>query len=191
MYELIGTHFSPYTRRIRLAMEGIDHEFIPIDFSNRENYELLIKRSPIGKVPLLVRGDFTLFDSKVIFQYLNENYLQEKIDWAQTNDFTLIDEINDTFLQLLLMKRSAYDIDDTNKYLTNLYRRVRDGLEYLDSHIENFNEWNFVSMSLLCLVDWIEFRELWDLSSYENLSHFQKRFGELENVRQTDPRNVL
>jgi glutathione S-transferase len=70
--KLIGTPTSPYTRKARvvLAEKRIDYEFI-ID-SPRDAAGSVTAYNPLGKVPVLVLDDdTTLFDSRVIVEYLD------------------------------------------------------------------------------------------------------------------------
>ena len=71
--KLIGTPGSPYTRKVRvvLAEKRIDYEFV-IDapaspVTQVPNY------NPLGKVPvLIIDDDTTVFDSRVIVEYLDQ-----------------------------------------------------------------------------------------------------------------------
>lgn len=49
---------------------GEDYDEIEVDLQNRDPE--LLKRSPTGKVPFLVEGDLTLYESTVINDYLAE-----------------------------------------------------------------------------------------------------------------------
>ena len=70
--KLIGTPTSPYTRKARvvLAEKRIDYEFIvdaPFDANTA-----VPRFNPVGKVPVLVLDDdTTIFDSRVIAEYLD------------------------------------------------------------------------------------------------------------------------
>lgn len=70
--KLIGTPTSPYTRKARvvLAEKRIDYEFVldvPYDAQTR-----VPDFNPLGKVPVLVLDDdTTVFDSRVIAEYLD------------------------------------------------------------------------------------------------------------------------
>jgi glutathione S-transferase len=70
--KLIGTPTSPYTRKARvvLAEKRIEYEFVldaPLDAATR-----VPDYNPLGKVPVLVLDDdTTIFDSRVISEYLD------------------------------------------------------------------------------------------------------------------------
>lgn len=70
--KLIASPASPYSRKVRivLAEKKIDYEFIidsPADKASR-----VAEYNPLGKIPVLVlEDDTTLFDSRVIVEYLD------------------------------------------------------------------------------------------------------------------------
>jgi glutathione S-transferase len=51
-----------------------------------------------------------------------------------------------------------------------------------------FIAWNYLSISLFCLVDWILFRELVDLTKYPELLNFRTQNLQQAAVDVTDPR---
>ena len=70
--KLVGTHTSPYVRKARivLAEKKIEYEFV-LD-SPWEEGSAVPNLNPLGKVPVLVLDDDnTLFDSRVICEYLD------------------------------------------------------------------------------------------------------------------------
>jgi len=70
--KLIGSHASPFTRKVRvvLAEKKIEYDF---EVDNPWKADAVTpKFNPLGKVPVLVLDDgTTLFDSRVIVQYLD------------------------------------------------------------------------------------------------------------------------
>ncbi|HLO61596.1 MAG TPA: glutathione S-transferase [Azonexus sp.] len=70
--KLIGSHTSPYTRKVRivLAEKKIEYEFV-IDSPWAEGSKVP-DINPLGKVPVLMLDDETpLFDSRVIVEYID------------------------------------------------------------------------------------------------------------------------
>lgn len=68
--KLIGSHASPYTRKVRvvLAEKKIDYKFVLEDVWNADTQ--IHQFNPLGKVPCLVMDDGgALFDSSVIAEY--------------------------------------------------------------------------------------------------------------------------
>jgi glutathione S-transferase len=71
--KLIGTQESPYTRKVRivLAEKRIDYDFVndaPASATTQ-----VPRYNPLGKVPVLIIDDeTTVFDSRVIVEYLDQ-----------------------------------------------------------------------------------------------------------------------
>jgi glutathione S-transferase len=76
LYELVGIEddrpFSPYCWRSRMALahKGLPTDSVPWRFTDTE----AIKFSGQGKVPVLIDGDRTVFDSWTIATYLEDTY---------------------------------------------------------------------------------------------------------------------
>lgn len=67
-----------------LEEKGIEYEFILLDMANKEHLQPeFLKLNPMGKVPVIVDGDFVLWESGAILLYLAEKYGQE-IDSLET-----------------------------------------------------------------------------------------------------------
>lgn len=70
---LISHHLCPYVQRAAIALQehGIAFERRNVDLDNKPDW--FLRRSPLGKVPILVVDDETvLFESSVIAEYVNE-----------------------------------------------------------------------------------------------------------------------
>jgi glutathione S-transferase len=69
---LVSHALCPYVQRAAIvALEkAIDFERIVVDLANKPAW--FIERSPTGKVPLLIVGETTLFESAAIAEYLDE-----------------------------------------------------------------------------------------------------------------------
>lgn len=74
MITIIGSFVSPYVRKVLacLNLKGIEYEVDPITpfFGNDEFRRL----SPLCRIPVLIDGDFSISDSSVICDYLEEAY---------------------------------------------------------------------------------------------------------------------
>lgn len=73
MIKLYNAHFSPNTMRVRaVAYElGIDLEIIDVNTHQGENRTpAFLAMNPNGKVPTMVDGDFVLWESRAINNYL-------------------------------------------------------------------------------------------------------------------------
>lgn len=68
--KLLGTHASPYVRKVRLVLleKGIPHTYL-VD-APREPGSQVAKANPLGRIPALILDDDTcVFDSPVIAEY--------------------------------------------------------------------------------------------------------------------------
>ncbi|MBE7939416.1 MULTISPECIES: glutathione S-transferase N-terminal domain-containing protein [Ramlibacter] len=70
--KLIGSHSSPYVRKVRIVMaeKKLDYDFVEEDVWSADTS--IGQSNPLGKVPCLVmEGGEALFDSRVIVEYLD------------------------------------------------------------------------------------------------------------------------
>jgi glutathione S-transferase len=66
---------SPNPQKIRFALTelGLDCETVPVDLIKRDNRTSeFLALNPVGRVPVLVDGDLTLWESHAILAYLGE-----------------------------------------------------------------------------------------------------------------------
>src|SRR5262245_18290970 len=66
---------SPNPKKIKFALLelGLEHETVPIDLLTREQRRPeFLALNPFGRVPVLVDGDLTLWDSHAILAYLGD-----------------------------------------------------------------------------------------------------------------------
>jgi glutathione S-transferase len=78
---IIGNkNYSSWSLRGWLALKAFNVPFEEIKLSlfSDEFYTELAKHSPVGKVPVLVDGDLSVWDSLAICEYINETYLDGK-----------------------------------------------------------------------------------------------------------------
>ena len=79
----------------------------------------------------------------------------------------------------------------SDKLFFNLqHERVQAVLAVLGHQVQQggFADWDYLAISLYCLIDWICFRELVDLSPFPALLQFKVRHQQQNGVEQTDPR---
>ena len=55
--KLIGSNTSPYVRRLRLWLEGINYEFAALNIFEGEGRDTLKSHNPALRVPMLINGD--------------------------------------------------------------------------------------------------------------------------------------
>ncbi|XP_010474884.1 PREDICTED: glutathione S-transferase F6-like [Camelina sativa] len=75
--KVFGHPASTATRRVLIALheKNLDFEFVHIELKDGEHKkEPFILRNPFGKVPAFEDGDFKLFESRAITQYIAHNF---------------------------------------------------------------------------------------------------------------------
>jgi glutathione S-transferase len=73
-YRLYGALQSSNTRRVTLLLEhlAIPYELVPLDLRSPTDRGKLLALNPNNKIPVLVHGDFVLWESHAIMQYVCE-----------------------------------------------------------------------------------------------------------------------
>jgi glutathione S-transferase len=191
MLKLYGSTTSPFVRRLRLWLANVEHEFINMQIFSGPDRELLASMNPTLKIPMIEDDGKVIYDSRVIFRYLSDKFSEQPLSWQQENLLTLIDSANDSLVQSLILKRSEIEQDNSKLIFRLQNERVQTILEHLNRLVEEgeFSNWHYPEICLYCLVDWIEFRELHDLSAMPALLEFQARHNDRIEVTTTNPRN--
>ncbi|GGK74843.1 glutathione S-transferase family protein [Amphritea balenae] len=172
--KLIGSAVSPYVRRIRLLLDEQNYEFVDLNIYAPEGREVLVSYSPAMKVPVLVDGQQTVYDSAVIHRYLAEKLKKKPLSWDQENLLSLINAVNDSFIILLMASRSNLDTESDVLLLNLQKERIAQTMPLLEQAVVEglFSVWNYPAICLFCFLDWVCFRELIDLETYPGLSAF-------------------
>lgn len=189
--KLYGSLTSPYVRRLRAFAleEDINFEFINLNIFAEKDRETLVKLNPTRKIPMLVDSEQVVFDSNVIYRYLTEKRNLKPLSWSEENTLTLINSANDSLVEVLLCQRSGFDTQE-DKLFFNLQReRVEGVLKELNQSVKNgqFTQYNYLAVSLYCLLDWIVFRNLADLSPFSALLEFHSQHTARQSNQLTSP----
>jgi glutathione S-transferase len=85
--KLHGFPLSPNTRRAVLCLEESElaYEFVPVDLMTGAHKRLeYLRLNPTGRVPVLVDGDFVLWESNAILRYVAERAPHKQLDGETT-----------------------------------------------------------------------------------------------------------
>jgi glutathione S-transferase len=188
--QLIGSTTSPFVRRTRLLLSDVEHDFVSIDIFSPQGRKVLKNNNPANKIPILVDGDHTVFDSRIIFNYVAEKLALTPLTWQQQNLLTMIDAINDSLVTLFLCKKSGLDTNADVMFFKLQQERVETVLIALNDEINhgNFDHWQYPEICLFCLLDWIEFRQLAQWQHLSGLTKFYQRVQGFSGTAETDPR---
>lgn len=187
--KLVGSTTSPYSRRIRLLLADTPHDFISLDIYGGDRDELR-RQTPALKIPMLEDDGQVVYDSRVIARYLGNKLGLAPLSWDQENLLTLVDAANDSYVSILLSKRSGLDVDQDALFFNLQRERVDKALSALADAVDakQFDDWQYPAICLYCLVDWLDFRELLQGDAAPRLLAFRDRFANRGDVRATDPR---
>lgn len=161
-YTLYGSQTSPFVRRLRILLQDIPCTFEELNIFEASDAVLLNKINPLNRVPVLRHDEKTIWDSRQIFQYLNDIHQFETLNWEDENLLTGIEGAMDSGIALLLMKRSGMNIEENFMYIARQKDRIESVLDYLKPWLSDraLTEWNFASMTTYAFLDWALFRNI-------------------------------
>ncbi|WDE12385.1 glutathione S-transferase family protein [Thalassomonas haliotis] len=188
--QLLGSTTSPFVRRIRLYLHGQDYEFINLDIFAPDDRATLTANNPALKVPVLIDEGKNIYDSRVIYRYLAHKFGHRQLSWEQENLLTLIDAANDSLVTMLISQRSGFDVSEDKLLFKLQNERVSEVLARLDEQVAagNFGQWRYPAICLFCLLDWVNFRSLFDFSQLPHLMAFYQNSLQQAGIEETDPR---
>lgn len=186
-YTLIGSQTSPFVRRIRMLMENIPFDLKELNIYETDDGLVLNKINPINQIPVLVKGDFKIWDSRQIFIYLNQTYKIQNMDWESENTLTAIEGAMNSGITLFQLKRSGLNIDEQYLIVTRQKDRIESILDYLKPYIENeaMKVWNFQTMSLYAFLDWATFRNIIKLDHRPECQELIAHYADKDIVKKT------
>ena len=190
-YRLLGSLTSPFVRRIRLYMASIPHEFEIVNWAESDQDARLTLVSPLKRIPVLLIDGQPLWESRIIFQYLQRKHEKTALSLEEENIVSAIDTLQDQLIQPFLMQRFGHAVDRGNGYFERVAERQRLILSYLEEQIEAglLARWDYPAMSLYSMLDWATFRKLLPVPSLDSaLDRFVKGCAQQQLVAETDPR---
>jgi glutathione S-transferase len=103
----------------------------------------------------------------------------------------MINSVNDSLVELLICQRSGFDTAQDKLFFNLQHERVQEVLSVLDKATEKgeFASYNYAAIALFCLIDWILFRELTDLSLYPSLRQFHQTHAQRKSNLDTAPKD--
>lgn len=168
---LYGSLPSPYVRRVRMLLEGMDYQFEEVNLYDDAGRAAYAAVSPIKKLPVLVDDGLTVYDSHVICEHLRRKQGLPELPVEKLNLVTAIDGVNDSLVILFMGQRSGLEVSTDTLLFKLQLERIPDTLAWLNTQAEQgaFEAWDFAAISLIALLDWAEFRNLQDFSPYPAL----------------------
>ena len=191
---LIGSEFSPFVRRIRLFCE-LNHIFYfwhPVTNILEKEIPEVSDTNPAKQIPIwITEHDGPVWDSRVIAQFLSEKNKLPWLNWNEEKILATIDNLNDTAITIFVSEKAQINTHDSKHFIFARYReRIQNLLKFLDDQRAEptLQKWNFVSISLFCCLDWLQFRNITPLEKFQNLNDFLNHHSQHSGVSDTDPR---
>ena len=145
MLKLYDSPSSPFCRRVRIALaeKGLHYERISVDLGKKENRRPeYLKMNPYGKVPVLVDGDATVYESAIINEYLDEQHpdppLMPKDPALRARVRILVDYCDQHFagpLRALRLELQKPEGDRDRAVIAEAEGRIKSSLQWLDEEI--------------------------------------------------------
>lgn len=148
--KLYSGPLSLFARKVEIALyeKGLAFECVMVSFSQTDGYHPkhpdVLAANPKGQVPVLADGDLTLFDSTVIFEYLEDAYPQTALyppDPAGRARCRLLDLFADEIMLVplrLLMHRNTPGERDAAHW-ADRENRAKEGENDLDRQFAELN----------------------------------------------------
>lgn len=186
-YVLYGSKTSPFVRRIRILLDKTLYDFVEINVFDSQDSVKLNKLNPVNQVPLLIDNEKTIWDSRVIFNYLNGKNSYQKMDWDDENLLTAIDGAMNSGVTLLMLKRSGVNIEEPLPFVIRQKERIDSVLDFLKPFLETraLNQWDFQAISLYCFLDWAVFRGIIKIDQRPECLEFLSRYKNFSGVQST------
>ncbi len=184
--KLIGSTTSPYVRKVRLLLEGQDYEFETLQALSPEGAKRLEEYGAVKRIPILIDGDKTIFDSTIISEYLLEKKsitlsLDEKLG------LKLIDELCDS--GVILFQQKHWDIDPywENDFSKRVHARAKSILDKLDDMAKTNTFTELQKDWLYCALFWFELRGILNFDGRTYLEHLFNDLKQVEKYQTTLP----
>jgi glutathione S-transferase len=170
--KLYGTTTSPFVRRVRIVAAEIGTHLELINTATDDGQALLRTVSPIWKVPVAEVDGRILYDSRVIIDWLTTTHGWGRLApphdrWVQANLVNAIDGALESCIQVFYLRRDGHDVSKIPYAVKNL-DRAKAIFDWLGSELQagHFGrEAGLAEISLVCALDWMEFREAFPVAS--------------------------
>ncbi|MFA6237800.1 MAG: glutathione S-transferase family protein [Bacteriovorax sp.] len=190
---LIGSLTSPYVRKLRLLLNGLEpYELKCVNYLEKNDNEYLKSVNPINKLPVYIDNGVKIYDSRVIYNYLANKHNLKKFSLHEENILSAIDAAMDSSISLFSYRRGGLNLNGGNAYVERQMERIPTILNYISHWASEQDEknpahWNFLTMSLYSYLYWGQFREILDLNKHPVLKKFLERFKNAPGVAVTNP----
>lgn len=138
----------PYGQKVRIALaeKALTFELVPVDLTQHENRKPeFLRLNPLGRVPVLVDEDATVYDSTIINEYLEDEYPEPPIlpplgSSAMRARARLFEDFADTMFTppvgQLIAEVSKPEGDRDQGRIQRLHQQIERVLDYLNHELQ-------------------------------------------------------
>ncbi|MBP9086133.1 MAG: glutathione S-transferase [Kofleriaceae bacterium] len=196
--KLYGTVTSPFVRRVRVVASELNVDVDRIDTATDAGQLLLAKLNPIRKVPAAHIDGRTLFDSRVIIDWLTTTrgwgtLAPPRDHWREQNVLNAIDSAADAAISLFYLKRDGVAIEGSPFELRQT-ARVASIFAWLSTEVctdqssfRSSGEFGMPELSLICMLDWLDFRAAYPTHTAPALMQLRQTWQTRPSLSATHP----
>ena len=171
--KLYGTTTSPFVRRLRVVATELDVGYELVNTAHDAGQEALRALSPIWKVPVAEVDGRTLFDSRVIIDWLTTTRgygpLRAPRDrWHEANVLNAIDAALDSAISVFYLKRDGIDAMAV-PFGPRQHERIAAIFDWVAGELPTYDPargLGLAELSLVCTLDWMDFRETYPTAKH-------------------------
>ncbi len=194
--KLYGTTTSPFVRRVRVVAAEVGVELERIDTATDAGQAQLREVSPIRKVPVAVVDGRTIYDSRVIIDWLVttrgwSDLAPPRDPWHEQNLVNAVDAALDSVIQLFYLRRDGVAIDGT-PYAERQLARTDAIFTWLATQLAP-NQRSFTGsfglpeLALITTLDWMDFRKTYPTERAAGVESVRAAWKDRASLASTRP----
>jgi len=188
--KLYGTTTSPFVRRVRVVAEEIGEPVERIDTAPDAGQAQLREVTPIRKVPVAIVDGRTIFDSRVIIDYLTTTRGWGPIApphdrWREQNLLNAIDAALDAVISLFYLRRDGVAVDGT-PFAARQLERTDAIFTWLAPQL-SAETFGLPEISIVAALDWMDFRQSYDTKRAAGLARVRETWSTRPSMAATRP----
>jgi len=189
--KLYGTTTSPFVRRVAIVAAEVGEPIELVDTASEAGQAALREVSPVRKVPVAVVGGRTLFDSRVIVDWLTTTrgwggIVPARDRWREQNLLNAVDTAIDSVIQLFYLRRDGVAIDDT-PFSRRQLERTDAIFHWLGTELAAPHPFGLAEISVICALDWMDFRKAYPTERATALAPLRAAWGDRASIAATRP----
>jgi glutathione S-transferase len=198
--KLYGSTTSPFVRRVRIVLAEIGVPTSLTIVNTKETEGILRAVTPLWKMPVAEVDGQTIFDSRVIIDYLLARHAHPTIAThggeptvRESNVRSVIDGALEAAIFVFYLRRDGADVDRM-PYALKQVERVHSALAWVEAQLDETARLGgtgdaiaLPELALATALDWMDFRATYETSQHPRLQPFRARFAARPSFAATAP----